>query len=64
MGYRFDYHKVTSTDPSLEYTFENVATYGKNNNNNKHAYACNTDSFTHLRLPLVLTDRDIFARFN
>jgi hypothetical protein len=28
-------------------------------NNNKHAYAGTTDSFTHLRVRLVLTDRGI-----
>jgi hypothetical protein len=32
-----------------------------NNNNNKHAYAGATDSFTHLGVLLVLTDRGILA---
>ena len=32
-----------------------------NNNNNKHAFAGTTDSFTHLRVLLVLADRGILA---
>jgi hypothetical protein len=34
---------------------------GSNTNNNKYAYAGTTDSFTHLRVLLVLTDRGIKA---
>ena len=34
--------------------------HNNNNNNNKHAYAGATDSFTHLRVLLVLTDRGIY----
>jgi hypothetical protein len=35
-----------------------------NNDNNKHAYAGSTDSCTHLRVLLVLTDRGISAQSN
>jgi hypothetical protein len=35
-----------------------------NNNNDKQAYAGATDSFTHLRVLLVLTDRSILAQSN
>jgi hypothetical protein len=31
------------------------------NNNNKHAYASQLNSFTHLRALVVLTDRGILA---
>jgi hypothetical protein len=47
------------------YTLLSRCTHNNNNNhNNKHAYVDATNSFTHLRVLLVLTDGGILAQSN
>ena len=59
----YEYYEFVGERPQGS-TNNNNNNNNTSNNNNKHAYAGATDSFTHLRVLLVLTDRGILAQSN